>query len=65
MNSFSSGLILQCPKITDEKRYLKDLLVDIFNIFQISHVLVIDNPDLSGYVSRNCPDLHKEVAPKM
>ena len=28
-------------------------------------MLIIDNPDLSSYISRNCPDIQKEVAPKI
>lgn len=65
INSFASGLILQCPRISDDKKNIKEMLADLFSIFDITHVLIIDNPDLSGFISRNCPDIQKEVAPKM
>ena len=38
---------------------------ELFQIFGIQHVLVIDNPDLSSFVSRNCPDVQKWIAPKI
>ena len=41
------------------------MLTDLFKIFDITHVLIVDNPDLSGYISRSCLELQKEVAPKM
>lgn len=63
--SFASGLVLQCPRVSDEKKNIKEMLAELFVIFGITHVLVIDNPDLSSFISRNCPDIIKEVAPKL
>jgi hypothetical protein len=65
MSNFAAGVILQCPRISEEKKNLKEMLPEIFAIFDITHVLIIDNPDLSSYLSRNCPNVHKYVASKL
>lgn len=38
------------------------MLPELLAIFQITHVLVVDNPDLSNFISRNCPGVEKFVA---
>ena len=40
-------------------------MTELFNIFEITHALIIDSPDLSSFVARNCPNVIKEVAPKI
>ena len=63
--SFASGVVLQCPKIVTSKKESRYILTELFSIFDITHVLIIDNPDLSSFISRNCPEIQKEVAPKI
>jgi hypothetical protein len=41
------------------------MLAELLAIFEITHVLIIDSPDLSGFISRNCPGIQKEVAPRI
>jgi hypothetical protein len=65
MSNFASGLILQCPRISDDKKNLKEILAELFAIFEITHVLIVDNPDISSFISRNCPNIQKYMAPKI
>jgi hypothetical protein len=41
------------------------MLPELIAIFGISHVLVVDNPDLSNFISRSCPGVEKFVAPRI
>jgi hypothetical protein len=52
VGSFAAGVVLQCPKISDDRKHLKDLLVDLLVEFEITHVVVIDNPDISSFLHR-------------
>lgn len=65
MSNFAAGVILQCPKVSEERKNIKEMLPEIFAIFDITHVLIIDNPDLSNYLTRNCPNVQKYVAPRI
>jgi hypothetical protein len=50
---------LQCPKISDEKKYLKEMLAELLTAFEITHVVIIDNPDISSFLTRNCPNIQR------
>lgn len=65
MSNFASGVILQCPRISADKKNVKEMLPELLNIFGISHVLIIDNPDLSNYIERSCAGVAKFVAPRI
>jgi hypothetical protein len=65
MSSFASGIILQCPKVSEEKKHLKEMLAELLMIFDITHVLCIDNSDISSYLMRNCPNIQKVNASKI
>ncbi len=65
MSNFASGLILQCPRISDDKKNLKEMLAELFAIFDISHVVIVDSPDLSGFISKNCPAIQKYNVPRI
>lgn len=64
-SSFASGLILHCPKISEEKKHLKEMLAELLMLFEITHVLIIDSADISNYLTRNCPAILRFNAPKI
>lgn len=65
MSAFASGVILQCPKISEEKKHLKEMLAELLIIFEVTHVLIIDSPDISNYLTRNCPSIIRFNASKI
>ena len=34
-------------------------------IFEVTHVLIIDNPDISSFLTRNCPNVQRSNASKI
>lgn len=65
MSSFASGIVMQCPKVSEEKKHLKEMLAELLIIFEITHVLIIDNPDISSFLTRNCPAVQRFNASKI
>lgn len=35
------------------------MLVELLLIFDITHVLIIDSPDISSFLTRNCPNIQR------
>lgn len=59
MSSFASGLVVQCPRVSEEKKHLKEMLAELLMIFEVTHVLIIDSPDISSFLTRNCPTVQR------
>jgi hypothetical protein len=43
MTNFASGIILQCPKVSEDNKNLKEIIAELLDIFEITHVLIIDS----------------------
>jgi hypothetical protein len=41
------------------------MLAELLMMFEVTHVLIIDNPDLSSYLTRNCPNIVRTNASKI
>jgi hypothetical protein len=41
------------------------MLAELLMIFEVTHVLIIDNPDISSFLTRNCPSIHRFNASKI
>lgn len=59
MSSFASGMVVQCPRVSEEKKHLKEMLAELLMIFEVTHVLIIDSPDISSFLTRNCPAVQR------
>lgn len=35
------------------------MLAELLAVFEVTHVLIIDNPDISSFLTRNCPSVHR------
>ena len=64
-SSFAAGMVLQCPRVSEEKKHLKEMLAELLIIFEVTHVLIIDSPDISSFLTRNCPAVQRFNASKI
>lgn len=65
MGCFAAGLVVQCPRVSEDKKHLKEMLAELLAVFEVTHVLIIDSPDISSFLTRNCPAVHRFNASRL
>lgn len=41
------------------------MLAEVLNMYEITHVLIVNSPDISSFLTRSCPNIQRCNAPRL